>query len=64
MVEKKIDGVEAIRDYTHCKVIQSCEVCECLKPINIDGFNNLCEFLRTYTAVARSKIDEALNTVL
>lgn len=64
-MEKKIDGVKAIYDYTHCGQIKSCEECECHKEIDeIKEVDNLCEFLRTYTAVARSKIDEALNTVL
>lgn len=64
MNKTKIDGVQAIYDYTHCKQVQSCEECECSKLINIEDFNNLCEFLRTYTAKARERIDLALNEVL
>ena len=64
-MEKKIDGVKAIYDYTHCKQLSSCEECECSKRIvEIQEFCNLCEFIRTYTATARCKIDEALNTIL
>lgn len=64
-MEKKIDGAQAIYDYTHCGQIKSCDECECHKKIDeIKEFDSLCEFLRTYTAVARAKIDEALNTVL
>lgn len=62
--ETKIDGVQAIRDYTHCKLISGCELCECSKHIDIKYFENLCEFLRTYTAKARERIDSALNEVL
>lgn len=60
----KIDGVQAIYDYTHCKQLSSCEECECSKQINVEHFYNLCEFLRTYTAKARERIDSALNEVL
>ena len=64
-MEKKIDGAQAIYDYTHCGQIVSCDKCECNKRIvELQEFCNLCEFLRTYTVVARTKIDEALNTVL
>lgn len=62
--ETKIDGASAIYDYTHCKQISSCELCECSKHIDIEHFENLCEFLRTYTASARDKIDSVLNEVL
>ena len=62
--ETKIDGVQAIYDYTHCKQVSSCQECECSKQINIEHFYNLCEFLRTYTAKARERIDSALNEVL
>lgn len=64
-MEKKIDGAKAIYDYTHCSQLKSCEECECSKRIDeIEEFCSLCEFLRTYTVVARTKIDEALNTIL
>ena len=62
--ETKIDGVQAIHDYTNCKKLFSCELCECSKHIDIYHFENLCEFLRTYTASARERIDSALNEVL
>lgn len=62
--ETKIDGVQAIYDYTHCKNVSSCAECECSKQINIEHFENLCEFLRTYTASARDRINSALNEVL
>lgn len=62
--QTKIDGVQAIHDYTHCKQLSSCELCECSKHIDIKHFENLCEFLRTYTAKARERIDSALNEVL
>ena len=60
----KIDGIHAIYDYTHCKQVADCSECECSKQINIEPFTNICEFLRTYTAIARNKIDEALNSIL
>ena len=63
-LNKKIDGVQAIYDYTHCKQVSSCELCECSKHIDIESFENICEFLRTYTAKARERIDSALNEVL
>lgn len=62
--DNRIDGVQAIYDYTHCKHLSSCGECECNKQINIKHFTNLCEFLRTYTASARERIDSALNEVL
>lgn len=62
--ETKINGVQAIYDYTHCKQVSSCEECECSKVIDMEDFFNLCEFLRTYTAKARQRIDLALNEVL
>lgn len=62
--EIKIYGIQAIYDYTHCKQISSCELCECSKRINMENFGNLCEFLRTYTSSARERIDSALNEVL
>lgn len=64
-MKKKIDGVQAIYDYTHCDKIISCEECECSKEIDeLEEFSNLCEFLRTYTATARSRIEQALSSVL
>lgn len=64
-MKKKIDGAKAIYDYTHCGQLKACEECECNKDIDeIKEFDNLCQFLRTYTTVARSKIDEALNSIL
>ena len=59
ITKMKIDGVQAIFDYTRCKEFRECEDCECSKQINIENFNNLCEFLRTFTATARNKIDSA-----
>lgn len=64
-MEKKIDGVKAIYEYTHCGQIKECEECECHKEIDeIKGFDNLCEFIRTYSTVVRSKIEETLSSVL
>lgn len=64
-IDTRIDGAKAIYDYTHCGEIFSCENCECHKEIyKIKDCENLCEFLRTFTALARSRIEQALNSVL
>ena len=62
--ETKIDGVQAIYDYTRCRRMHSCEECECSKSIDLEHFDNICEFLRTYTSTARNKIDKALDEIL
>ena len=60
----RIDGTQAIYDYTHCKKIRECKDCECFKTVDFDRFNTLCDFLRTYTAKARDEIEKALDAVL
>lgn len=60
----KIDGTQAIYDYTNCKKIKECKDCECFKQVDFERFNTLCDFLRTYTVKARAEIEEALDSVL
>lgn len=62
--KQKINMQQAIKDYTQCTSIKTCEDCECAKTGAFTNNETLCMFLREYTQDIRTKLADFLNEIL